>query len=89
MALGAQTAEVLGLVIRSGLQLVVVGLVIGVVTAAAVARLIQALLYNVQPLDPLIYGIVTLLFTAVATLACLLPSFKAARIDPLRALRAG
>jgi ABC-type lipoprotein release transport system permease subunit len=43
----------------------------------------------VHPLDPVIYAAVTLLFVVVATLACLLPSFKASRIDPLSALRAG
>jgi predicted permease len=89
MALGAQTTQVLGLVMRSGLRLVAVGLTIGLVGAGLIARLIQTLLYNVQPLDPLVYGVVALLFAAVATLACLLPSFRAARIDPLIALRAG
>jgi predicted permease len=89
MALGAQTTQVLGLVMRSGLRLVAVGLTIGLVGAGLIARVIQSLLYDVQPLDPLVYGVVTLLFAAVATLACLLPSFRAARIDPLIALRAG
>jgi predicted permease len=89
MALGAQAAQVLGLVMRSGLRLVAAGLLIGVVAAGIIARLIQTLLYNVQPLDPLIYGMVTLLFTVVAALACLLPSLRASRIDPLVALRAG
>jgi predicted permease len=89
MALGAQTTQVLGLVMRSGLRLVAVGLVIGLVGAGLIARLIQTLLYDVQPLDPVVYAVVTLLFAVVATLACLLPSFRAARIDPLIALRAG
>ncbi len=89
MALGAQTTQVLGLVMRSGLRLVAVGLTIGLVGAGLIARVIQTLLYDVQPLDPVVYGVVTLLFAAVATLACLLPSFRAARIDPLIALRAG
>jgi predicted permease len=89
MALGAQTTQVLGLVMRSGLRLVAVGLTIGLVGAGLIARVIQTLLYDVRPLDPLVYAVVTLLFAAVATLACLLPSFRAARIDPLIALRAG
>jgi putative ABC transport system permease protein len=88
MALGAQTTQVLGLVMRSGLRLVAVGLTIGLVGAGLIAR-VQTLLYDVRPLDPLVYAVVTLLFAAVATLACLLPSFRAARIDPLIALRAG
>jgi len=88
MALGAQAAEVIGLVMRSGLRLVAVGLVIGLIGAAIAARLIRTLLFNVEPLDPAIYAGVAVLFTAVAMLACLLPSFRASRIDPLIALRA-
>jgi len=88
MALGAQASEVVTMVMRSGLRLVAIGLVIGLVGAAAAGRLIRALLFNVEPTDPLIYGGVVLLFTTVATLACLLPSFRASRIDPLLALRA-
>jgi predicted permease len=88
MALGAQPGQVVGLVMRGGLRLVAAGLVLGFSGAAAAARLIQALLFNVQPLDPLVYGAVAVLFTIVATLACLLPSWRASRIDPLVALRA-
>jgi len=88
MALGAQASEVVAMVLRSGLRLVAIGLVIGLVGAAAAGRLIRTLLFNVQPMDPLIYGGVAVLFTLVATLACLLPSFRASRIDPLLALRA-
>ena len=88
MALGAQPGQVIGLVMRSGLELVAVGLALGLVAAAGVARLIRSLLYDVQPLDPLVYAAVALLFTLVASLACLLPSLRASRIDPLEALRA-
>jgi predicted permease len=87
MALGAKRAQVVGLVMQGGLQLVAIGLVIGLAGAAGAARLIQSLLFNVQPLDPLVYVGVAVLFTAVATLACLLPSLRASRIDPLLALR--
>jgi ABC-type antimicrobial peptide transport system permease subunit len=72
---------------RGGLQLVVVGLTLGLAGATGAARLIRTLLFNVQPLDPLVYGGVAALFTVVATLACLLPSLRASRIDPLLALR--
>jgi ABC-type antimicrobial peptide transport system permease subunit len=89
MALGAQTTQVLGLVMRSGLRMVAAGLVIGLSAAGIITRAIQTLLYNVQPLDPVVYGLVTFVFAAVATLACLLPSLRASRIDPLVALRAG
>src|SRR5262245_40276273 len=76
MALGAQASEVIGLVMRSGLQLVAVGLVVGLAGAAGAGRLIRTLLFDVQPLDPVIYGSVAVLFTIVAALACLLPSFR-------------
>jgi ABC-type antimicrobial peptide transport system permease subunit len=88
MALGAQPGHVVGLVLRGGLRLVAIGLVAGIAGAAVAARLIQALLFDVRPLDPLIYGGVAVVFTLVATLACLVPSVRASRIDPLAALRA-
>ena len=75
------------MVLRSGLRLVVVGLALGRAAAAGAARLIQTLLFQVQPLDPVIYGAVAALFALVATLACLVPSLRASRIDPLLALR--
>ncbi len=89
MALGAQTGQVLTLVLRSGLQLVAVGLIIGLIGSAVAARLIQTLLYDVRPLDPIIYAAVTGLFVSVAAAACLVPSLRASRIDPLEALRIG
>jgi ABC-type antimicrobial peptide transport system permease subunit len=88
MALGAQREQVIALVLRSGLSLVALGLVIGLAIAAGAARLIQTLLFSVQPIDPLIYGCVTVLFAFVAILACLLPSLSASRVDPMIALRA-
>jgi len=87
MALGAQRGQVVGLVMRGGLQLVAVGVGVGLAAAAGTARLIQTLLYEVRPLDPVIYGGVAALFTIVAALACFIPSLRAARIDPLIALR--
>lgn len=87
MALGAQRSQVVGLVLRSGLRLVAVGLVLGLGAAAGLSSLIGTLLYNVQPLDPVIYAGVAGLFTVIAILACLLPSLRASRIDPLVALR--
>ena len=87
MALGAQRGQVVSLVMHNGLKLVVVGVVIGLAASAGAARLIQALLFSVEPLDPLVYGGVALLFVGIAALACLLPSLRASRIDPLIALR--
>lgn len=88
MALGAQPGQVIGLVLRGGMKLVAIGLVAGLAAAAGAAKLIQTLLFNVQPFDPAVYGGVAILFALVALLACLLPSLRASRIDPLVALRA-
>ena len=87
MALGAQRGQVVSLVMRSGLKLVALGLVAGLAIAAGTAQAIQTLLFNVQPLDPLVYAGVATLFAGVAALACLVPSLRASRIDPLVALR--
>ena len=87
MALGAQRGQVIGLVMRGGLQLVGAGLALGLAAAAGAARLIHTLLYDVRPLDPAIYAGVAALFAIVAAVACLIPSLRAARIDPLLALR--
>jgi len=87
MALGAKRTQVVRLVMQGGLQLVAVGLALGLAGAAGAARLIRTLLFDIQPLDPIVYGGVAVLFAAVAALACLLPSLVASRIDPLAALR--
>jgi predicted permease len=87
MALGAQRGQVIGLIMRSGLSLVALGLLIGLAISAGGERLIEAQLFSVDPLDPLVYGGVTLLFATIAVFACLLPSLRASRIDPLTALR--
>jgi predicted permease len=86
-ALGAKRQQVVALVLRGGLKLVAAGLVLGLAAAAGAARLVQTLLYYVQPLDPLIYSAVTVLFAVIAGVACLLPSLRASRIDPIIALR--
>jgi predicted permease len=88
MALGAQRGQVLALILRSGLRLVALGLVLGLAAATGASRLIQTLLFSVQPLDPFIYVGVTLLFTLIALLACLLPAQRATQVDPIQALRA-
>jgi putative ABC transport system permease protein len=87
MALGAARPQVIGLIMRSGFRLVGIGLILGVAGAAAAARVMQSLLFGVAPLDPAVYAGVILLFAAVAALACLMPSLRASRIDPLIALQ--
>jgi len=88
MALGAQPRQVIGMVMRGGFRLVALGLLLGLAGAAAATRLIRTLLFDVAALDPVVYAGVAILFSMVAALACLLPSLRASRIDPLRALRA-
>jgi ABC-type antimicrobial peptide transport system permease subunit len=64
----------------------VIGVVLGLAGAAGTARLIQTLLTNVRPLDPVLYSAVALFFGLVAAAACFVPSLRASRIDPLAAL---
>jgi predicted permease len=88
MALGAQSSQVVRLIMRGGLELVAIGLVLGLAAAAGAGRVIQTLLFDVRPLEPMVYAAVAVTFSLVAALACLLPSVRASRIDPLVAMRA-
>lgn len=88
MALGAQRSQVVTLVLFQGLRLVIIGLLLGLATAAATTRLLGTMLYRVQPLDPLVFGVMTVFFLIIALLACLVPSLIASRVNPLVALRA-
>ena len=87
MALGAQHGDVLRLVLGQGVRLVAAGLALGIGTALALAHLMQSLLYGVRPTDPATLAAVALVLGGVSMLASWLPARKAARIDPLRALR--
>jgi ABC-type antimicrobial peptide transport system permease subunit len=87
MALGAQPRQVLGLVLKQGMLLALVGAAMGILVALPVARLARGLLYGVSATDPLTYAGITLLLMGVALLACYLPARRATRIDPLVALR--
>ena len=87
MALGADKGQVINLILSQGLRLVAIGLGIGLAVSAAGARLLASLLYQIEPLDPVVFAGVAVLFSLVAVLACLLPSLRASRIDPLVALR--
>jgi ABC-type antimicrobial peptide transport system permease subunit len=87
MALGAQRRDVLGLVIRQGMKLVLTGALLGLFVAFALTRILARLLFEVQPTDPLTFAVVPVLLAAVALLACWLPARRAARVDPMEALR--
>lgn len=87
MALGAQKGQVVALILRQGMFLVGIGLVTGLGAAAGVAMLMRSLLFSIAPLDPLVFSGVAVLFLIIALFACLLPSLRAARVDPLVALR--
>jgi predicted permease len=88
MALGAQRGQVRAMVVRQGLVLAGIGVAIGLASAVALARLIASLLYDVAPTDPLTLGAVTAALLTVAIVASWLPARRAARIDPVEALRA-
>ena len=87
MALGARDSTVAGMVVREALRVVGVGLVIGVVGAVALTRVLATLLYDVSPTDPLTFAGVTLALGAVAVTASYFPARRAARVDPIVALR--
>lgn len=87
MALGAQRSEVLGLILRAGLRLTLLGAAIGLVGALAVTRYLSSQLYAVQATDPLTFLGIPVALMGVALLACWLPARRAARVDPMVALR--
>jgi putative ABC transport system permease protein len=87
LALGAQTKDVLGMIVRQGFRLVVLGLVIGLAGAFALMRLISGLLFGVTTKDPFTFVAAALLLMLVALLACIIPARRATKVDPMEALR--
>jgi ABC-type antimicrobial peptide transport system permease subunit len=87
MALGAEKKHVLGLIMRGGLRLTFAGVAIGLVGAFALTRYLSTLLFSVKATDPWTFVGIALALTAVAMLACWLPARRAARTDPMVALR--
>jgi putative ABC transport system permease protein len=87
MALGARTQDVLKMVVANGMRLAVVGVAIGLAGAFALTRLMSSLLFGVTPTDTLTFVLVSLALIAVSLLACYIPARRAAKVDPLVALR--
>jgi ABC-type antimicrobial peptide transport system permease subunit len=88
LALGAQTGELKRMFVRHGLALATIGVTIGVVAAAGLARLMSSLLFGIRPLDPVTYAVGALLLGLAAALASYLPARRAAAVDPAEALKA-
>jgi len=87
MALGARGADVMKTVLGQGLVVALIGIMVGLATALALTRVIRSLLYDVSPTDPLTFVCVSLFLVGTATLAAYVPARRAARIDPIAALR--
>ncbi|HVT17776.1 MAG TPA: ABC transporter permease [Thermoanaerobaculia bacterium] len=87
MALGSLPREVVGLIVRQGLRLSLFGLILGLALAAVLTRLMTSLLYHVSGVDPLVYAGITAFVLTIALLACYIPAHRAARLDPVIALR--
>jgi putative ABC transport system permease protein len=88
MALGADRRDVLRMIVTSGLSMTAIGAIAGLASAATLAGTLRGLLFGIQPLDPLTFASVVMLLLATATVACLVPAWRAVRIPPTAALRA-
>src|SRR6266545_4516219 len=87
MALGAQTRDVLHLIVNQGMRPVVIGLAIGIASAFALGRLLTSQLYEVSAHNPALLAASTVLLATIALIACLVPARRAAHVDPIQALR--
>ena len=87
MALGAQPADVIRMVVRQGMLVAIAGIVAGLVAATMLSRVMEGLLYEVQPMDALTFAAVTAALASAALVACGIPAIKAARVDPIITLR--
>ena len=87
IALGANASAILGLVIGRGLRLTAIGILIGLAVSLSLSKLVASHLYGVNASDPLTIIVLSLFLMLVAALACFIPAWRAARVDPMIALR--
>lgn len=87
IALGAQRGQVLRIMLLDGLKPALIGLIVGLIASIGATRLIQSLLFGTPPLDLAVFLLVTFVLLSVAALACLIPAWRASRLDPMQALR--
>jgi putative ABC transport system permease protein len=87
MALGAQTKDVLSLIIKQGMALALVGIFLGLIVSLALTRVLASQLYGVSSTDPLTFTAISLLLMFVALIACYIPALRAAKVDPMIAVR--
>jgi putative ABC transport system permease protein len=87
IALGAQKGDVLRLIVGQGLKVVAIGVAIGLIAALALSRVMKSLLFDVAATDPLTFAAMALLLACVAVVACYIPARRAAKTDPIIALR--
>jgi predicted permease len=87
MALGAQRSDVLRMIVRRGFTLALLGVGAGLAASAMLTRLMAAMLFRVHPLDPLTFGVTSVLLLAVGVAASCVPAYRAARMDPMKTLR--
>jgi ABC-type antimicrobial peptide transport system permease subunit len=87
MALGAQRRNVLGLIIKQGMALALVGIFLGLIVSLALTRVLASQLYGISSTDPLTFTLISLVLMLVAIIACYIPALRATKVDPMIAVR--